>query len=262
MAQHIGTSRIFAASPIFPSLCCIRFHCIGNILYCISGIKRGSSKWPSIIASSNCLLNHAQTLPSLTKKKTENVKSVSRDTVIADETVETPLINHGESLDYGTTTATTVQVQSSPSASTTTVAEEKPPLLNRGLIMIYLNLASLAFCDMGHFVLLPLFYSTSIPLGGLGLDPYKIGITLGSFGFINAIVQAKFLGLFIRKLGARKMYIICFPGLFGCIAMYPILRYFAQHSGRVNNIVIICMMIQLGFGMLIFASYGIHLYSL
>jgi hypothetical protein len=161
-------------------------------------------------------------------------------------------MNHGESLDYGTTT---VQVQSSPA----TIPEDKSPLLNRGLVMIYLNLVSLAFLDMGHIVLLPLFYSTSIPSGGLGLNPYKIGITLGTFGFVNAIVQARFLGPLIRKFGARKLYIICFPGLFCCYALYPILRYFAQCFGRVNNLVIVCMIVQLSFQMLVFASYGIYL---
>jgi len=122
--------------------------------------------------------------------------------------------------------------------------------------MIYLNYVSLAFLDMSHFVLLPLFYSTSIPLSGLGLDPYRIGITLGSFGFTNAIVQARLLGPLIRKFGARKMYIISFPGLLVCVTMYPIMRHFVQHFGRVNNVIIICMIIQLSFQMLIFSSYG------
>lgn len=173
-------------------------------------------------------------------------------------TVKTPLINHGESLDYGTTT---VQVQSSPSDSTTTSPEDKPALFNRGLIMIYLNFASLSFLDMGYSALLPLFYSSSIPLGGLGLDPYIIGITLGSFGCTNAIVQAIFLGPSIRRFGARKMYILSFPGLFVCVTLYPIIRYLAQHFGRVNNVVIVGMIVQLSFQMSIFTTYGICLYS-
>jgi hypothetical protein len=125
--------------------------------------------------------------------------------------------------------------------------------------MIYLNYVSLSFLDMGHFVLLPLFYSTSIPSGGLGLDPYKIGIALGTIGFVNAIVQARFLGPLIRKFGARKFYIICFPGLFGCYTLYPIMRYFTQRFGRVNNLVIVFMIVQLSFQMLVSASYGIYL---
>ena len=127
--------------------------------------------------------------------------------------------------------------------------------------MIYLNFASLSFLDMGHSALLPLFYSTSIPSGGLGLDPYKIGITLGSFGCINAIVQARFLGSSIRKFGARKLYILSFPGLFACVTLYPIIRYLAQRFEGVNNVVIVCMIIQLSFQMTIFTSYGTYLYS-
>ena len=169
-----------------------------------------------------------------------------------DGTIETSLINHTESLDYGTTRV-------SPPESSTSIPEDKSPLLNRGLVMIYLNLVSLAFLDMGCIVLLPLFYSTSIPSGGLGLNPYNIGITLGTFGFVNAIVQARFLGPLIRKFGARKMYITCFPGLFGCYALYPILRYFSQRYGRVNNLVVVCMIVQLSFQMLVSASYGIYL---
>ena len=127
--------------------------------------------------------------------------------------------------------------------------------------MIYLNFAVLSFLDMGYSAISPLFYSTSIPLGGVGLDPYKIGITMGTFGFVNAIVQARFLGPSIRKFGARKLYIFSFPGLFVCVALYPIIGYFAQRSGRVNNIVVVCMIIQLGFRMLIFMTYGIYRYS-
>jgi hypothetical protein len=189
-----------------------------------------------------------QTLPSLVAKK---------NTSIPDETtasVKTPLINHGENLDYGTTT---VQGQSSPSEFTITSPKDKPALFNRGLIIIYLNYASLSFLEMGYGSLLPLFYSTSIPLGGVGLDPYMIGITMGSFGGVNAIVQAIILGPLIRKFGARKMYIISFPGLFACVTLYPIIRYFAQRFGRVNNLVIVCMIVQLSFQMFIFVSYGI-----
>lgn len=176
-----------------------------------------------------------------------------------DVTVETPLISHGEGLEYG---AATVQVQLSDSESTLTSSQEnKPAFLNRGLIMIYLNYLALSFNEMSYSVLLPLFYSTSIPSGGLGLNPYQIGITLGSFGFINAIVQARLLGPLIRKFGARQMYIISFPGLLACVTMYPIMRHFAQVSGRVTNLVIVCMIIQLGFEMLIFAAYGTCLYS-
>ena len=173
-------------------------------------------------------------------------------------TIETPLINHGGSLGYGTTI---VEVQPPPSESTTTIPTDKPVLFDRGLIMIYLNFAALSFLDMGFSALLPLFYSTSIPLGGVGLDPYKIGIIMGSFGCVNAILQARFLGPSIRKLGARRLYILSFPGLFVCVTLYPIIKYFAQHFGRVNYLVVVCMIVQLSFRMLGSTSFGNYLHS-
>ena len=254
MARHIRTSTILAGAPVFSPLCCICFHRIHDIYYRSSRIKRGTLILYDPL-SLHCLINHIQTLPLLVaKKKNENGGSSIPD----EATVKTPLINHGESLDYGTTT---VEAQSSPSGSTITSPKDKPLLFNRGLIIIYLNFATLSFLDMGYAALLPLFYSTSITLGGVGLDPYKIGITLGSFGCVNAIVQARFLGPSIRKFGARKVYILSFPGLFACATLYPIIRYFAQHFGRVNNLVVVCMVVQLSFQMLIFSSYGIYLHS-
>ena len=254
MAWHIGSYSILAGAPIFSALCCICFHRIHDIYYRSSRIKRGTLILYDSL-SLHCLINHIQTLPLLVaKKKNENGGSSIPD----EATVKTPLINHGESLDYGTTT---VEAQSSPSGSTITSPKDKPLLFNRGLIIIYLNFATLSFLDIGYSALLPLFYSTSIPLGGVGLDPYKIGIILGTFGCLNAIVQARFLGPSIRKFGARKLYIFSFPGLFACVTLYPIIRHFAQHFGRVNNIVVVCMIVQLMFQMLIFSSFGIILYS-
>jgi hypothetical protein len=256
MARNIGTSTILAGAPVFSPLCYIRFHRIFDIHYRSSGAKRGMWTLNDPLSFA-FLIYDIQTLPSLVaKNKNENGVSPPRGTAIPNgTTVETPLINHGESLDYGTTT---VQVESSPSRSTTTSHKDKPVLFNRGLIMIYLNSAAISFLEMGYSSLLPLFYSTSIPLGGVGLDPYKIGIALGSFGCANAIVQARFLGSLIRKYGARKLYILSFPGLFACVTLYPIIRYFTQRFGRVNNIVVVCMMVQLSFRILISMSYGIY----
>ena len=252
MAQYLGTSTVLAGPPIFSSLRCIGFHRIHVIYYCSPCTKRGRflTTYHRLIARS---VDHDQTLPLLVAKR----KMLSK----RDAVDETPLINHGENCDYDID-STTVQVQSSSSETTPRTPEAKLSLLNRGLFMIYLNYIFLAFLDMGHFTLLPLFYSTSIPSGGLGLDPSKIGIVMGCFGFVNAIVQARYLGPSIRKFGARKVYIICFPSLFGCFALYPIMKHLTQGFGGVNSLVIICMMIQLSLQMLVFSSSGTCIYIL
>ena len=211
------------------------------------------------------LLGCLQTLPSLVaaRKRRQLNEAVSDDMVTADVTAKTSLINHRERLDYGATD-TAEQQQSSSSSSNSEHDSSSGPeshassFLTRGLLCVYLNYAALSFLDMGYFVLLPLFYSTSIPLGGLGLDPFIIGITFGTFGCINAVIQAKLLGPLIRKYGARKMYIVSCPGLFACFTLYPVMRFFAQRSGRVDGFVIACMMVQLGFNICTYFTYGTY----
>jgi MFS family permease len=129
-------------------------------------------------------------------------------------------------------------------------------ILTRPLLMTLTNHVFLTFLDMCHFVLLPLMYSTSIPLGGLGLDPFHIGVTLGTFGCINSLIQMNFLGRLIRKFGARRVYIFASPALASCFAMYPIMSFFARRAGGVDAIVITCMVVQLTCHMAIYMAYG------
>lgn len=184
---------------------------------------------------------------------------------------ETRLLHHGEPPIYGAVEDLTTSVLStsssessgsleSPSEGQITFPERAKPVFRhvftRGLLSSLLNNALLAFLDMAHNTLLPLMYSTSIPLGGLGLDPFQIGLVLGGFGCVNAIGQAKFLGRLIRKYGARKVYIISFSCIVICFLMYPIMSFFAKRAGRVDGIVYTCMAIQLCFQAGIYSAYG------
>jgi hypothetical protein len=262
MARHLGTNTLLTAASVFSSLCYIWIHRIYYFYNLILRVKRGTdSKHTSFLFF--CLLGYLQTLPSLVAaQKRRQLNEVASDDIITpDATAKTSLINHGERLDYGAIDAT--EQQQSSSSSNSEYESSRPEsrassFLTRGLLFIYLNYAALSFLDMGYFVLLPLFYSTSIPLVGLGLDPFIIGITFGTFGCINAVIQAKLLGPLIRKYGARKMYIVSCPSLFVCFTLYPVMRFLAQLSGRVDGFVIACMMIQMGFYMCMYCTYGAY----
>ncbi|KAG6829996.1 hypothetical protein H0H92_002686 [Tricholoma furcatifolium] len=62
-------------------------------------------------------------------------------------------------------------------------------LLTRDVLVSSISMASIAFLDQSFGVLLPLMLSTSIPLGGLGFDPYTIGMAMGTWGLLNAGFQ-------------------------------------------------------------------------
>ncbi|KAJ3506744.1 hypothetical protein NLJ89_g6698 [Agrocybe chaxingu] len=129
-------------------------------------------------------------------------------------------------------------------------------LFSRHLLFTLLNYAFLAFLDMGNFVLLPLMYSTSVPLGGLGLEPYRIGMILAAFGVINSVVQVFALGPLIRRYGARKMYIISFAAILGSFVLFPVLKILARRAGGVDRYVVACICLQLAFQTTILIGYG------
>ena len=264
MARHLGTNTLLKAASVLSSLRYIWIHRICYFYNLILRVKRGTDSKHFRIAF--CLLGCLQTLPSLVaaRKQRQLIEVAADDIITHDSTAKTSLINHGERLDYGT--GTTEQQQSSSSSSNSEYDSSRPEshvssFWTRELLFIYLNNAVLSFLDMGYFVLLPLFYSTSITLGGLGLDPFTIGFTIGTFGCINAVIQAKLLGLLIRKYGARKVYIVSCPSLFICFTLYPVMRFLAQFSGRVDGFVIACMMIQMSSYMCISCAFGTSGYS-
>jgi hypothetical protein len=263
MARHLGTNTLLTAASVLSSMRYVWIHRICYFYNLILRIKRGTDPKHSRILI--CLRGYLQTLPSLVAaRRQRQLNEVASDDIITpDATAKTSLINHGERLDYGATD-TTEQHQSSSSSNSednsSRPENHASSFLTRGLLLIYLNQSVLSFLDMGHLVLLPLFYSTSIPLGGLGLDPFVIGITFGTFGFINAVIQANLLGPLIRKYGARKVYIASCPSLFAYFTLYSVIKFLAQLSGRVDGFVIACMVIQMGFLICKSCSYGIHLF--
>ncbi|KAF9534697.1 major facilitator superfamily domain-containing protein [Crepidotus variabilis] len=129
-------------------------------------------------------------------------------------------------------------------------------LLKGPLSTIFVNYGVLAFLDMCHFALLPLMYSTSPHLGGLGLDPYHIGLTLMTFGVINAFVQSLILGPLIRKYGAKRMFQFSMSFLPICFSMYPIMASLSRQSGGVNAYIIICIGIQVCCQTMGLVAYG------
>ncbi|KAF8150885.1 major facilitator superfamily multidrug-resistance, DHA1 sub-family [Crassisporium funariophilum] len=202
-----------------------------------------------------------ETLPSIVaRENSEKYRARSlAESATLQPTAESTLIEHGGGPSYGTGTPPTLP-SSNITSETSSLAESKSPrlrsLLTGSFLMTFLCIAILAFLDMSHSALLPLFYSTSIPLGGLGLDPFQIGVTLGTFGCINSIFQLNVLGRVIRKFGARKVFINSFCSLLGSFLMYPIMSFLAQRAGRVDGFVIMCMIIQLCCQSMIYLAYG------
>lgn len=144
-------------------------------------------------------------------------------------------------------------------ASASPVILKPPPfraLLVRSVLIPISCHLFIVFVDMSIQVLLPLMYSTSIPLGGLGLTEYEIGVTLGIWGSANAIVQVSFLGKITRRFGPRRVCIVGYRSFLLSIALYPVLGFLVRRAGSVNWLVWVVIAVQLSCRMAIYMAYG------
>lgn len=118
------------------------------------------------------------------------------------------------------------------------------------------NYSALGFIDIACNALIPLFYSSSIELGGLGLDPSTIGLILGSYGCLKGIFQILFFAAMVRRWGAKNVYM---SGLYAFFAMFPlfaVISLLARANGGMTPLVWAVVYLQLFFGILKDMSYG------
>ncbi|KAJ3901977.1 major facilitator superfamily multidrug-resistance, DHA1 sub-family [Lentinula edodes] len=138
---------------------------------------------------------------------------------------------------------------------------ERPPttralLTDSKLRITLLSMAFLAFTDMSYQVLIPLIYTTSIPVGGLGLSPYQVGLILGIFGFANGVWNWAILTKFLKKLGPRKTVLIFYSFFLLHFSLLWILRDVAAHVGEVTPLIWALLIFQLFVSTVIVTAFN------
>ncbi|KAI0833694.1 major facilitator superfamily domain-containing protein [Trametes gibbosa] len=96
-----------------------------------------------------------------------------------------------------------------------------------------LNYGFLALIDQSVTVLVPLMYSTSIELGGLGFAPFTIGLIQGIGGFVGGVIQIFTFPYLHRKLGSKKLYIASYTMYIAIFALFPLISFVRKRAGRV-----------------------------
>ncbi|KAH6909206.1 major facilitator superfamily multidrug-resistance, DHA1 sub-family [Coprinopsis sp. MPI-PUGE-AT-0042] len=169
----------------------------------------------------------------------------------------TTLFDNSTVLGYGTIESCQRPEATGPKKS---IHSERQPsyrdLFIRPLLVTYLNYFFVAFSEMAHNALLPLMYSTSVSLGGLGLDAYRIGMLMGAFGLVNATLQLKYLGKLTRRYGPRKIYICSYASFLLCTGLFPVASYLCRRNGGVNWLVGSVVVLQLIAQIPILACYA------
>ncbi|KAF9237646.1 MFS general substrate transporter [Melanogaster broomeanus] len=111
------------------------------------------------------------------------------------------------------------------------------------------NYGMLALVEIGFLVLLPLFYSAPIEIGGLGFSPYIIGMSLAAFGVVNGVVQA--------LIGAKNLFCCAVLFFYPLTALFPIMSAVVAAQGKVGPITWTLVVLQLIFMVLMDMSYAV-----
>ena len=117
------------------------------------------------------------------------------------------------------------------------------------------NYGLLALVEIGFLVLLPLFYSSPIEIGGLGLPPSTIGTYLAIFGIVDGTVQALFSARLIEWIGPKRLFCLAILWFYPLILTFPIMTAVVTAQQRVGPIIWVLLVLQLVFMVLMDLSY-------
>lgn len=129
-------------------------------------------------------------------------------------------------------------------------------LLTPRLLIALASVGFIAFIDQSFGVLFPLMLSTSISLGGLGFDPYIIGMTMGTWGLLNAVFQVVMFPRLFHWLGPHRLCVFCFGCSAATFLVFPFTSIFAKQTGTVDYRVWVLLAFQLVSFSFVFLTYS------
>lgn len=137
--------------------------------------------------------------------------------------------------------------------------EDKPLPLRSLLIPTVLlaaaNYAMLALVDIAYRAILPVFLATPIAIGGLGLEPFTIGIILSIYGILAGIVEFFFFANIHDYFGTKTTFMMGIASGIPVFATFPLLSYLAKRDG-LSTMVWAVIGIQTVIAILLNFSYG------
>ncbi len=128
-------------------------------------------------------------------------------------------------------------------------------LLTRPVLWSIANYAALAFMEIAYRAIQPLFFSTPVELGGLGLPPSTIGIILGSFGVMDGVFQALFFAKFVGWWGQKRVFQVGMSMFIPLFLLYPAINILAKANGM-SSLVWALIFLQLALLVIMDMAYG------
>ncbi|KAH9928662.1 MFS general substrate transporter [Fomitopsis serialis] len=93
------------------------------------------------------------------------------------------------------------------------------------------NYALLAIADISYRTVLPVWMSTPIALGGLGLSPQAIGALLSVYGITNGTMQILTFSKAVGYFGPKKIYVFGMAAALPVFALMPVTNFVVREQG-------------------------------
>ncbi|KAG2106600.1 major facilitator superfamily domain-containing protein [Suillus discolor] len=117
-------------------------------------------------------------------------------------------------------------------------------LLTSKVLSVTASYATTGLFDMGFNLILPVFYATPIELGGLSLDPPRIGALLAASGIIQGIFQLLFYARLNDCFGTRAVHITGVSSGIPIVILFPVANALA-HAYGIGMAVWLCVVVQI-----------------
>jgi hypothetical protein len=117
-------------------------------------------------------------------------------------------------------------------------------LLTRPVVVSIANFGVIGLLDVIGGTLIPLVWSTSVDLGGLGMSPASIGLWIAAYGFVNGIFQFVAFPPTVGRFGLRRVFIasaLCFVLVY---IIFPFENLALRHSSRPTAVLLIMLQLS------------------
>ncbi|PFH51111.1 hypothetical protein AMATHDRAFT_59848 [Amanita thiersii Skay4041] len=128
-------------------------------------------------------------------------------------------------------------------------------LLVPKIILVAGNYALISLVDIAYCSIRPVFLSTPIEDGGLGLSAPQIGNVMSVIGVVNAVIQIFLFAALHDRWGSKKTFMIGVSAALPAFILYPVINFFARSQGF-SALVWIVVAFQILFGVTINFAYG------
>ncbi|KAG1808727.1 major facilitator superfamily domain-containing protein [Suillus subaureus] len=118
-------------------------------------------------------------------------------------------------------------------------------LLTPTIVIPIVNYAMVCILDISLRTLTPLFFSTPMHLGGLGLGPSSIGLWLALFGIMDGLLQALFFAKIVDWVGPKRLFCVAVSCFIPVMLMFPMMSWLVQTRGIVDHAITFALLGQL-----------------